>query len=141
MKKSKATKEAKNTDGSMSLSGHLKELRNRIAVVVVLLLVTFTVCVSFAPAFITYLTDMGTAYNYVFVYIAPQELLLVYLNAALIGALVLCFPVVAYEVYAVPVSAGVSVVFSLGHCLPAQCFLYLASPLPGISACLLFSAS
>ena len=63
MKKSKATKEAKNTDGSMSLSGHLKELRNRIAVVVVLLLVTFTVCVSFAPAFITYLTDMGTAYN------------------------------------------------------------------------------
>lgn len=100
MKKSKATKEAKNTDGSMSLSGHLKELRNRIAVVVVLLLITFTVCVSFAPAFITYLTDMGTAYNYVFVYIAPQELLLVYLNAALIGALVLCFPVVAYEVYA-----------------------------------------
>ena len=84
----------------MSVSGHLKELRNRILVVVILLLVAFTACLSFAPQFITYLTDMGTAYNYVFVYIAPQELLLVYLNAALVGALVICFPVVAYEVYA-----------------------------------------
>ena len=84
----------------MSLSGHLKELRNRIAVVVVLLLVAFTACLSFAPRFITFLTDMGKAYDYVFVYIAPQELLLVYLNTALVGALVVCFPVVAYEVYA-----------------------------------------
>ena len=99
MKKSKK-KEAANNDGSMSLSGHLKELRNRIAVVVVLLLVAFTACLSFSPQFITFLTDMGTAYNYVFVYIAPQELLLVYLNTALVGALIVCFPVVAYEVYA-----------------------------------------
>lgn len=100
MKKSKLKKKEKNADGSMSLSGHLKELRNRILVVVILLLVAFTVCLSFAPNLITFLTDMGEAYNYVFVYIAPQELLLVYLNTALIGALVVCFPVVAYEVYA-----------------------------------------
>ena len=100
MKKSKTKKKAENPDGSMSLSGHLKELRNRIIVVVLLLLVAFTVCLSFAPNFITFLTNMGEAYNYVFVYIAPQELLLVYLNTALIGALVVCFPVVAYEVYA-----------------------------------------
>ena len=93
-------KPEKSPDGSMSISGHLKELRNRIAVVVVLLLVAFTACLSFAPRFITFLTDMGKAYDYVFVYIAPQELLLVYLNTALVGALVVCFPVVAYEVYA-----------------------------------------
>ena len=100
MKKSKPNKEASSTDGSMSLSGHLKELRNRIIVVVVLLFVAFTVCLSFAPDLITFLTDMGEKYNYVFVYIAPQELLLVYLNTALIGALVICFPLLAYEVYA-----------------------------------------
>ncbi|MBQ7602441.1 MAG: twin-arginine translocase subunit TatC [Lachnospiraceae bacterium] len=99
MKKSK-TKKAATNDGSMSVSGHLKELRNRILVVVILLFASFTACLSFAPQFITYLTDMGLAYNYVFVYIAPQELLLVYLNAALVGALVVCFPVVAYEIYA-----------------------------------------
>ena len=101
MRKNKAKKDkSKNTDGSMSVSGHLKELRNRILVCVILLFVAFGVCLTFAPHIITYLTNMGEAYNYVFVYIAPQELLLVYLNAALIGALVVCFPVIAYEVYA-----------------------------------------
>ena len=89
MKKSKAEKAASNSDGSMSLSGHLRELRNRILVVVILLLAAFTACLSFSPDFITFLTDMGAKYSYVFVYIAPQ-----------VGALVICFPVVAYEVYA-----------------------------------------
>ena len=84
----------------MSLSGHLRELRNRILVVVILLLAAFMACLSFSPNLITFLTDMGEKYNYVFVYIAPQELLLVYLNTALVGALVVCFHVVAYEVYA-----------------------------------------
>ena len=101
MRKSKAkSKDKPNAEGSMSVSGHLKELRNRILVCVILLFVAFGICLSFAPTFITYLTKMGEAYNYVFVYIAPQELLLVYLNTALIAALVCCFPVIAYEAYA-----------------------------------------
>ena len=100
MKKSRQKENTTNADGSMSLSGHLRELRNRILVCAVLLLAAFSACLCFAPRFITYLTGLGDAYGYVFVYIAPQELLLVYLNAALIGALVLCFPVLAYEAYA-----------------------------------------
>ena len=99
-KKSSAAAEAANPDGSMPVTGHLKELRNRILVCVLFLLAAFGVCLGFAPRLITLLTGMGEAYDYVFVYIAPQELLLVYLNTALIGALVLCFPVIAYEVYA-----------------------------------------
>ena len=43
---------------------------------------------------------MGKRFNYVYVYIAPQELFLVYMNIALVGALVVCFPVLAYQVYA-----------------------------------------
>ena len=39
-------KEAPNPDGSMSLSGHLRELRNRILVCVVLLLAVFALCLS-----------------------------------------------------------------------------------------------
>ncbi|MBQ7692241.1 MAG: twin-arginine translocase subunit TatC [Oscillospiraceae bacterium] len=84
----------------MSLSGHLKELRNRILICVVLLVVVFGVCLSFAPQLVTLLTDMGKRFNYVYVYIAPQELFLVYMNLALVGALVVCFPVLAYQVYA-----------------------------------------
>jgi sec-independent protein translocase protein TatC len=84
----------------MSLSGHLRELRNRILVCVILLVVTFGLCLSVAPQIVTLLTDMGKRYNYVYVYIAPQELFLVYMNVALVGAVVVCFPVLAYQVYA-----------------------------------------
>ena len=93
-------KKPANPDGSMSLSGHLKELRNRILICVILLVVMFALCLSFAPQIVTALTDMGEKYDYVYVYIAPQELFLVYMNVALIGALVICFPVLAYQVYA-----------------------------------------
>lgn len=100
MKTKNKQAQASNPEGSMSLSGHLKELRNRILVCVLLLLVAFGVCLSFAPRIVTLLTDMGTRYSYVYVYIAPQELFLVYMNVALVGALVVCFPVLAYEIYA-----------------------------------------
>ena len=79
-------KEAPNPDGSMSLSGHLRELRNRILVCVLLLLAVFALCLSFAPRIVTLLTDMGKRFDYVYVYIAPQELFLVYMNVALVGA-------------------------------------------------------
>ena len=98
--KTKADAASPNPDGSMTLSGHLRELRRRIVVCVVLLLVVFGVCLALAPRIVTLLTDMGTRYAYVYVYIAPQELLLVYLNVALVAALMLCFPVLAYEAYA-----------------------------------------
>ena len=79
----KKAEQAANPEGSMSLSGHLRELRNRILVCVVLLLVVFALCLSFAPRIVTALTDMGKRFDYVYVYIAPQELFLVYMNVAL----------------------------------------------------------
>ena len=96
----KKAKEAASPDGSMSLSGHLRELRNRILICVILLVVVFGICLSFAPQIVTLLTDMGQRYNYVYVYIAPQELFLVYMNVALVAAVVVCFPVLAYQIYA-----------------------------------------
>ena len=98
--KKKAEKAAASPDGSMSLSGHLRELRNRILVCVILLVAVFGLCLSVAPKLVTALTDMGQRYNYVYVYIAPQELFLVYMNVALVGAVVVCFPVLAYQIYA-----------------------------------------
>ena len=98
MKKKAET--AASPDGSMSLSGHLRELRNRILVCVILLVVVFGICLSFAPQIVTLLTDMGKRFRYEYIYIAPQELFLVYMNVALVGAVVVCFPVLAYQIYA-----------------------------------------
>ncbi len=100
MKKRAKEAEAPNPDGSMSLSGHLKELRNRVFVCVLLLLVAFSVCLAFAPHIVTLLTDRGEQYAYRYVYIAPQELFLVYMNVAMVGAIVVCFPLLAYQCYA-----------------------------------------
>ncbi len=96
----KRTVKTGDSEGRMPLTGHLRELRRRVLVCVVLLVLVFTLCLSAAPRIVTLLTDMGERYSYVYVYIAPQELFLVYMNVALVGALVFCFPVLAYEVYA-----------------------------------------
>ena len=96
----KRTVKTGDSEGRMPLTGHLRELRRRVLVCVVLLVLVFMLCLSAAPRIVTLLTDMGERYSYVYVYIAPQELFLVYMNVALVGALVLCFPLLAYEVYA-----------------------------------------
>lgn len=99
MKRNKKKPEA-SADGSMSISGHLKELRNRVLICVVVLVVGFCACLAIAPRLVTLFTDMGQEYGYVFVYIAPQELLMEYFSIAFVGALILSFPVIAYHIYA-----------------------------------------
>lgn len=92
-------KRTENPDGSMSLSGHLKELRNRIVVVLLVLIVGIVVCFAYAEPLVRVLTAMGDQYNYRFIYLKPQELLMVYFTISLIGGAVLAFPVLGYEVY------------------------------------------
>lgn len=84
----------------MPLSGHLRELRNRIAVCVIFLVGSFLVALSFAPKLIAFLTDLGESYGYVYVYLAPQELLLQHFSVAFTAAVVVTFPVIVYEVWA-----------------------------------------
>ena len=88
------------SDGSMSISGHLKELRNRVLICVIVLVLGFCACLAIAPRLVTIFTDMGRDYDYVFVYLAPQELLMEYFSIAFIGSIVICFPVLAYHIYA-----------------------------------------
>lgn len=97
MKKKKAVP---NNDGTMSLSGHLKELRNRIIICVVCLVVFFLLGLHFAPDVVETLTGIGKQYGYEFVYIAPQELLLQYFSIALIAGVVTSVPVILYHVWA-----------------------------------------
>ena len=86
-------------DGSMSLSGHLRELRNRILVVLAVFIIGVVVCFSSASPSVELLTGLGEDFGYQFVYIRPQELLMVYFTISLLGAFVLSLPVTAYEIF------------------------------------------
>ena len=87
-------------DGTMSVSGHLKELRNRIIVCLVCLAVSFLVCLHFSSDFVNLLTQIGKQYGYNFVYISPQELLLQYISVSLVMSVVVTFPVIIYQIWA-----------------------------------------
>lgn len=87
-------------DGQMSLSGHLRELRNRILVCVVVLVAAVLLGLRYAPQLVELLLSMGRAYGYSYVYIAPQELLMQYLSMSLLAGAVVTLPVLLYEVWA-----------------------------------------
>lgn len=84
----------------MSLTGHLKELRNRIIVCLVFLFAGFVLCFSNAETIVSELSAMGLNSGYSFVYLSPQELLVQYMRVGLTGAVLICIPVIIYEVYA-----------------------------------------
>lgn len=86
-------------DQPMPITSHLKELRNRLIIVLVVFAAGILVCLHYSGDIVRLLTDMGTRYGYRFVYIAPQELLMVYFNIAFIGGLVITSPVLLYEGY------------------------------------------
>jgi sec-independent protein translocase protein TatC len=85
--------------GTMTVRGHLRELRKRMVICGVVFAAAFVVCFYYAGTIISLLTEMGVQYGYHFVYIAPQELLMVYFNVAIICALLIDLPVIAMEIY------------------------------------------
>lgn len=93
-------KRKKNPDGEMSLTGHLRELRNRLLVCLVLLVAAALAGLHFAPEIVETLLNIGEQYHYRFVYIAPQELLMQYVSVALIFALVVTTPMLCYQLWA-----------------------------------------
>ncbi len=97
----KRPEEREEPDGTeMSLSGHLRELRNRLLICLVLLFTAVGVGLHFAPLIVEKLLSMGEACGYSFVYIAPQELLMQYFSVALVLGVVVAFPVICYETWA-----------------------------------------
>lgn len=84
----------------MALSGHLKELRNRLVVSLVFLVAVFTVCLYYASDIVKMLTDIGLAYGYRYVYLSPQELLLEHFSISLVAAVCVALPLILYQVWA-----------------------------------------
>ncbi len=94
------SKARQNNEKRMKLTGHLKELRNRLIVCLLILFIGTIVGLGFAPRVVEHLLGLGEVYGYQYVYLAPQELLMQYMSVALIFGLVCAMPVIMYEVWA-----------------------------------------
>ena len=86
-KKRKKKAEVMAEDGSMTLTGHLKELRNRLIICAVVFVVGVVVSLAYADRLIDLLTAMGRDY-YQFVSIAPQEKLMQYFRVSILALFV-----------------------------------------------------
>ena len=82
--KRKKKAEVMEDDGSMTLTGHLKELRNRLIICAVVFVVSVVITLMYADRLIDLLTAMGQGY-YTFVSIAPQEKLMQYFRVSHAG--------------------------------------------------------
>lgn len=90
-----------NEDGEevMSLNDHLRELRNRILFCLAFVIAGFVICFANAEKIIDILTAMALGSGYTFVTLTPQELLIQYMRVGLLGAIVVCAPVLGYQLY------------------------------------------
>lgn len=86
--------------GKMALSGHLRELRNRLLICLSVFLLVMTIGLYYARELVRFLLALGERYQYDFVYIAPQELLTQYFAVDFVFALCLTLPVLLYELWA-----------------------------------------
>ncbi|MBR3796504.1 MAG: twin-arginine translocase subunit TatC [Clostridia bacterium] len=85
--------------GNMSLVGHLTEIRNRIAVCFITLVVAFFVCFAFIKPLANELLEMGLTAGFQYVYLSPSELLTSYFKLSLILAAVIVSPLLIYEIW------------------------------------------
>ena len=112
VKRKKKKAEVMAEDGSMTLTGHLKELRNRLIICAVVFVVGVVVSLAYADRLIDLLTAMGRDY-YEFVSIAPQEKLMQYFRVSILAGVVVTVPVAFYHIYAFA-RPGLKLVMLLG---------------------------
>ncbi len=88
--------------GNMTLTGHLKELRNRLFVVVGAFAVVVTIALANAEKGINLLLDMATKTStpYAFVTISPSEMLLQYFRVSIIAGAIVAIPLALFEIWA-----------------------------------------
>ena len=89
-----------NPTGEMSLTGHLRELKNRIVVCIVVFFAATVIALQYASDLVDMFIALGEECNYQFVYLSPQELLLQYFRVALTAGLIVTIPVLLYEIWA-----------------------------------------
>jgi len=98
--KRKKKAEVMEDDGSMTLTGHLKELRNRLIICAVVFVVGVIGFLAVSDKLIDLLTAMARNANYTFVFLAPQEKLMQYFRVSILAGVIVTVPVAFYHIYA-----------------------------------------
>ena len=98
--KRKKKAEVMSDDGSMTLTGHQKELRNRLIICAAVFVVGVIGFLAISDKLIDLLTAMAMNANYTFVFLAPQEKLMQYFRVSLLAAVVVTVPVALYQMNA-----------------------------------------
>ncbi|MDO4453506.1 MAG: twin-arginine translocase subunit TatC [Eubacteriales bacterium] len=93
-------KRRKSSEKNMTLSGHLRELRKRVIICVICLVVSFFIGLNFAPELVSILTGIGEQYGYTYIFIAPQELLMQYFSVAMLASVCITLPILVYHIWA-----------------------------------------
>ena len=89
-----------NEEGEMNLTGHLRELRNRIIHVILIFFVAVIAIFNYSQEIVDYFIQIGVNYGYNFVYLSPSELFMQYIRVTIIAAIVLIVPVIFFEIWA-----------------------------------------
>lgn len=82
----------------MTIAGHLKELRRRVFLSVLVFVVLSVVCFVFIQYFVDAALALSTGFD--FVYLSPSELLTSYMKLALILGLVFASPFILWQIWA-----------------------------------------
>lgn len=86
--------------GEMGLTDHLGELRRRIVVCLIALILAMAAGLPLVRQIVRALLELGERCHYAFVYLAPQELVLQYFSVDLLFAVCAALPVALYELWA-----------------------------------------
>lgn len=92
-------KQTQADQGNMSLVGHLTEVRNRVAICFVTLIVAFFACFAFIKPLANELLKMGLEAGFQYVYLSPSELLTSYFKLSMILAAVIVSPLLIYQIW------------------------------------------
>ena len=88
----------KDGNGTMTVAGHLAELRRRLFIIILSLLGFSVLAFIFVQSFVDLI--LGLSEGFQFVYLAPAELVTAYLKFAVVLGLVFSSPIILWQVWA-----------------------------------------
>lgn len=92
-------KKAANKEKDMGLVDHLKELRNRLIIVIAVFVLATVISFNFCDEIVDILIANAKALEYTLVYLAPGELFMEYVRLSVVCGIVISSPVILHQVW------------------------------------------